>query len=232
MVKASQGFQVFVKPTGSLCNLGCQYCYYLEKEQLYSEETQLQMPPETLERYIIQHIEASPDDVITFSWHGGEPTLLGVDYFRKVVELQHRHQPPGQHITNGIQTNGTLLDKNWCRFLADAGFGVGLSLDGPKDLHDRYRLTKHRRPTHELAMRGYNLLRQHRIPMDILCVVHSHNVRFPIQVYTFFKQIGAQYLTFLPLVEHQPVADPGADRRSVTPDEWGTFLCNIFDMYS
>ena len=105
MVKASQGFQVFVKPTGSLCNLGYQYCYYLEKEQLYSEETQLQMSPETLERYIIQHIEASPDDVITFFWHGGEPTLLGLDYFRRIVEIQRRHKTTDKKIVNGIQTN-------------------------------------------------------------------------------------------------------------------------------
>ncbi len=229
MVKASREFQVFVKPIGSICNLDCHYCYYLEKEQRYEKGKSFRMPEEILEQYIVQHIEAFPGPTINFSWHGGEPTLLGVDYFRKVVELQHRHQPPGQHITNGIQTNGTLLDENWCRFLADAGFGVGLSLDGPEYLHDRYRLTKRQEPTHELAMRGYNLLQQHRIPMDILCVVHSHNVQFPIQVYTFFKQIGAQYLTFLPLVERQPVADLGADRRSVTPDDWGTFLCNIFD---
>jgi uncharacterized protein len=229
MVKASREFQVFVKPIGSICNLGCHYCYYLEKEKLYEKGASFRMPEEILEQYIVQHIEAFPGPTINFSWHGGEPTLLGVDYFRKVVELQRRHQPPGRHITNGIQTNGTLLDENWCRFLADAGFGVGLSLDGPANLHDRYRLTKRQEPTHELAMRGYKLLRQYRIPMDILCVVHSHNVQFPIQVYTFFKQIGAQYLTFLPLVERQPVADLGADRRSVTPDDWGIFLCNIFD---
>ena len=113
--------------------------------------------------------------------------------------------------------------------MAKEGFGVGLSLDGPQDLHDRYRVTKSRNPTHEQAMRGYNLLRRYRIPIDILCVVHSHNVQYPIQVYEFFKQIGAQYLTFLPLVELQPVAEFGVSRRSVEPDDWGTFLCNIFD---
>jgi uncharacterized protein len=152
-----------------------------------------------------------------------------VDYFRKVVELQRRHRSPGRRITNGIQTNGTLIDETWCRFLAKEGFGVGLSLDGPQDLHDRYRVTKSRDPTHTQAMRGYDLLRRYRIPMDILCVVHSHNVRYPARVYRFFKHIGARYLSFLPLVEQQSDAESGVSRRSVRPDDWGIFLCSIFD---
>ena len=229
MVKASREFQVFAKPVGSTCNLDCSYCYYLGKEQLYPKGQSFRMPEDILEEYIVQHIEAFPGPTINFSWHGGEPTLLGVDYFRKVVALQRRHQPSGRRITNGIQTNGTLIDEDWCRFLAKERFGVGLSLDGPRDLHDRYRVTKSQNPTHEQAMRGYNLLRRYRVPIDILCVVHSHNVQYPTRVYEFFKQIGAPYLSFLPLVELQPAAELGLSRRSVKPDDWGTFLCSIFD---
>ena len=121
MVKASREFQVFAKPGGSICNLDCHYCYYLKKEHLYPKGESFRMPDSILEKYIIQHIDASSDSVINFSWHGGEPTLLGLDYFRKIVELQRKHQPPNQRITNGIQTNGTLLDEDWCRFLAAEG---------------------------------------------------------------------------------------------------------------
>ena len=164
MTKVTREFQVFAKPVGSTCNLDCSYCYYLEKEQLYPKGQSFRMPEDILEEYIVQHIEAFPGPTINFSWHGGEPTVLGVDYFRKVVALQRRHQPSDQRITNGIQTNGTLIDEDWCRFLAKERFGVGLSLDGPRDLHDRYRVTKSQNPTHEQAMRGYNLLRRYRIP--------------------------------------------------------------------
>ena len=229
MVRASHGFQVFVKPIGSICNLDCHYCYYLEKEHLYPGSESFLMPDDILEEYISQHIEASPDPVIQFSWHGGEPTLLGLDYFRRIVELQRRHLPPGRHIANGIQTNGTLLDNDWCRFLAAEGFAVGLSLDGPQDMHDRYRLTRDGEPTHERAMRGYRFLQSHRVPTDILCVVNAHNVRYPLQVYRFFKMIDAQHITFLPMVEPQPDAGGGVDPLSVPSEAWGAFLCTIFD---
>ena len=229
MVKASQGFQVFVKPTGSLCNLGCQYCYYLEKEQLYSEETQLQMPPETLERYIIQHIEASPDDVITFSWHGGEPTLLGLDYFKRIVEIQRRHKPTDKTIVNGVQTNGTLIDDDWCLFFVKEGFAVGLSLDGPQEMHDKFRVTKDDKPTFDQTMRGYDLLQRHKIHTDILCVVNSHNVQYPLAVYRFFKQINARFITFLPCVDQDLSLELGVTDLSVSSDAWGEFLCTVFD---
>jgi len=229
MVRASRGFQVFVKPIGSACNLVCRYCYYLEKGSLYPAGESFRMPDEVLEEYISQHIEASPDPVIQFSWHGGEPTLLGLDYFCRIVEMQRRHRPPGRRIANGIQTNGTLLDDDWCRFLAAEGFAVGLSLDGPPELHDRHRLTRDGEPTHELAMRGYRLLQRHRVPTDILCVVNAHNVRYPLQVYRFFKQIDAQHITFLPMVKMQPDASGNVDPLSVPSEAWGAFLCSIFD---
>lgn len=229
MTKASREFQIFAKPFGSICNLDCQYCYYLKKEDLYPQGEVFRMPEDTLEKYIIQHIEASPAPVINFSWHGGEPTLLGLDYFRKIVALQRKHQPPNQRIANGMQTNGTLLNEEWCRFLAAEGFAVGLSLDGPQEMHDRYRLTKGKNPSHKQALHGYNLLRQHRIPCDILCVVHAQNVEYPTQVYRFFKEIKAQYIGFIPLVEPKLDEEGEVSNRTVPAEAWGHFLCIIFD---
>jgi uncharacterized protein len=234
MVKASHKFQIFAKPIGSICNLDCQYCYYLKKEYLYPKGEVFRMPDDILEEYIVQHISASIDPVIRFSWHGGEPTVLGLDYFRRIVALQRKHQPANQRIANGIQTNGTLLDEDWCRFLKTEDFAVGLSLDGPQKIHDRYRVTKDQKPTYQQAMRGYKLLRQHGIYCDILCVVNAYNVQYPIQVYRFFKQIEAQYISFLPLVKPQPdqasgKKEAGVSQRTVPPEAWGVFLCTIFD---
>jgi len=229
MPKASREFQVFAKPTGSVCNLDCHYCYYLKKEHLYPKGESFRMPDDVLEAYIAQHIEAFPGPVINFSWHGGEPTLLGISYFRKIVALQRKYQPTNRRVTNGVQTNGTLLNEDWCRFLATEDFSVGLSLDGPAELHDQFRVTKGQTPTHQLALRGYELLRQHRIPCDILCVVNAVNAQHPERVYRFFKQIKAAYIGFLPLVEPQPEAHAGVSTRSVPADAWGNFLCAIFD---
>jgi len=228
MAKASREFQVFAKPAGSVCNLRCSYCYYLKKENLFPNGKPFRMPDDILEQYIVGHIDASDATVISFSWHGGEPTVLGLDYFRKIVALQHMHKPAGRQIRNGIQTNGTLLDEDWCRFLSAEGFGVGLSLDGPEEFHDLYRVSSKQEPTHRQVMRGYALLQKHRIPFDILCVVHDRNVRDPAGVYRFFKQIGASYLGFLPLVEFQPDGR-GVSDRSVPAEVFGDFLCTIFD---
>jgi uncharacterized protein len=227
MVKASRDFQVFVKPVGALCNLDCVYCYYLEKEHIYPLGESFQMPYDVLEKYITQHIEASPEQIIRFSWHGGEPTLLGLEYFRKITSLQHKHKPPNKTITNGIQTNGTLLDDDWGLFFAQEGFAVGISIDGPKEMHDKYRFTKDHKPTHEQTIRGYKILQKHGVATDILCVINSHNVRYPLLVYRFFKQINAQYITFLPLVEREVNGE--VNPISVSPEEWGVFLCTVFD---
>ncbi|MBU2498775.1 MAG: anaerobic sulfatase maturase, partial [Proteobacteria bacterium] len=229
MDKASRGFQVFAKPAGPICNLRCHYCYYLEKERLYPMGESFRMPDDILEAYIIQHIDASPDEVIRFSWHGGEPTVLGLDYFRRIVALQRKHQPAHRQIANGIQTNGTLLDEDWCRFLASEGFAVGLSLDGPRQLHDLCRVTKDRKPSYQQTMRGYELLRQYQVSTDILCVVNAHNAKHPTEVYRFFKGIGAPYLTFLPLVEPQTDVEGGVSALTVRANAWGDFLCTIFD---
>ena len=229
MVRASHDFQVFVKPIGPLCNLGCSYCYYLPKEALYPDDSNFQMPNEVLEKYIKQHIEASPGPLISFSWHGGEPTLLGLDYFRKIVSLQHKYQPPNNSIFNGIQTNGTLLNDEWCRFFSREGFGVGLSLDGPRKIHDRYRVTKDQKSTFEQVMRGYRLLQKHHVNTEILCVVNAYNVQVPLQVYRFFKQINARYITFLPLVEKRSDTERSVSEISVSAEDWGKFLCSVFD---
>jgi uncharacterized protein len=229
MPKASRGFQVFAKPAGPTCNMRCQYCYYLKKERLYPTGESFRMPYDLLEEYIIQHIDASPDEVVRFSWHGGEPTLLGLDYFRTIVALQRKHQPSGRLIANGIQTNGTLLNEDWCAFLASEGFSVGLSLDGPQDLHDLCRVNRDGKSTYRQTMCGYELLRAHRVPTDILCVVNAHNVEHPVEVYRFFKQLEAPYLTFLPLVKRRKGAKGGVSALSVRAEAWGDFLCKVFD---
>lgn len=229
MTVASRGFQVFVKPAGAACNLACRYCYYLGKGPSGPESWPAGMPEDLLKDYIAQHIAASPDEIIRFSWHGGEPTVLGVDYFRKIVEIQRTHRPAGRTVVNGMQTNGTLLDEEWGRFLAAEGFSVGLSLDGPRELHDRYRLTRDGRSTFDGTMRGYELLRRQGVPTDVLCVVSANNVGHAAEVYGFFKEIGASYVTFLPLVEPRPDAPGGVSPDTVPAEAWGDFLCAVFD---
>lgn len=213
MAAVSRDVQVFVKPAGALCNMACRYCYYLDKRPLAPPGGLSRMPDNLLEQYIVQQIDASPSSVVTFSWHGGEPTVLGLDFFRRVVELQRRHRRPGRRIVNGIQTNGLLIDETWSRFFRDERFRVGLSLDGPADLHDPYRVTRSGEPTHAGAMRAFELLQRHGVACDILCVVHDRNVREPIRVYRFFRRLGARSLVFLPLVEPVDRGLPsGSDR--------------------
>ena len=229
MVQLSREFQVFAKPAGALCNLDCHYCYYLKKESLYPESKSFRMSDGLLEEYIVQQIAITPGREILFSWHGGEATILGLDYFRRIVELERKHCPTGKKISNSIQTNGVLLTEEWCRFFAEESFGVGLSLDGPRELHDAYRVTKGRSATHRQVMQSYRMLRQHKIPVDLLCVVHAQNVKHPLDVYGFFKEIGAQYLSFIPLVEPQPGSPGGVSERSVPAEAFGYFLSAIFD---
>lgn len=222
-------FQVFVKPAGPACNLGCSYCYYLGNNTLYEHGTRFSMPGDLLEIYIRQHIEASIGDPITFSWHGGEPLLAGTEFYRKAIALQHKHNKDGKKIINGIQTNGTLIDSVWCDFLAEEHFIVGLSLDGPENLHDLFRRAKDGGTTFSRVMRGYDQLVMSGIDPEILCVVNSENVNYPAEVFGFFRQLGAPYITFIPLVERQPENARGVSSRSVPADAFGTFLCEVFD---
>jgi uncharacterized protein len=229
MGQALREYQVMAKPVGALCNLDCTYCYYLEKKDFYPETDSFRMADDLLEEYIVQHIEASPRELIFFAWHGGEPTLLGIDYFKRIIELQRKHRPLGRQILNGIQTNGTLLDDDWCRFLGANGFQVGVSMDGPKDLHDCHRVTKRGEATHKQVLQAYRMLRKHRIEVDLLCVVNRRNVQHPAAVYRFFKEIGAKFLQFLPLVNRE---DGGVSAESVPADDYGKFLCAVFDEWT
>ena len=222
-------FQIFVKPVGAVCNLSCKYCYYLDKKNLYHDNDPFLMSDDILEIYIRQHIEATTDSIINFSWHGGEPLLAGIDFFRTVIRFQQKYQPAGSKIINGIQTNGTLLDMEWCDFLANEGFIVGISIDGPEDLHNKYRCTGDGRDTFQHTIKGYELLRKSGILPEVLCVVNADNVKYPVPVYDFFKNMGAKYITFLPLVE--PVSDPSkvVSDISVPAEEFGFFLSAVFD---
>jgi uncharacterized protein len=227
--KVSREFQIFAKPAGAGCNLDCEYCYYRDKRSLYPESASTRMSEDLLEEYVRQHIAAAPGPEVDFSWHGGEPTTLGVDFFRKAVALQRKHRPAGWRIRNGIQTNGVLLDDEWGRFLAAESFTVGLSLDGPAELHDAYRVTRGGQPTHRQAMRGYDILRRHGVPTDIVCVVHNRNVAYPLTVYRFFREIGCRYLGFLPVVEQASDTADGVSSHTPLADAYGTFLCKVFD---
>ncbi len=187
------------------------------------------MDSQVLEKYVIQHIEASTDKVIFFSWHGGEPLLAGTGFFRSLVELQKKHIPPGRKILNGIQTNGTLIDEEWCSFFSEENFIVGTSIDGPQNLHDNNRITHGGKPSFTRALRGFKLLQRFKIETEILCVVNSDNVNHPLETYRFFKELGARYVTFLPLVEQQTGSSDGVSAISVPARAFGEFLCSIFD---
>ncbi len=227
MKRVQEAFQVFVKPVGASCNLACQYCYYLEKDNLYPERAKSVMPDDLLESYIIQHISATSGTDIFFSWHGGEPTLAGLNYFQRIVELQQKHKPQNCRITNGLQTNGSLLDDEWCRFLSKENFVVGISLDGPEDLHDTYRQAPNGKSVFSKVLHAYELLKSHGIACEILCVVHAQNVAHPLRVYSFFKELKADFLTFIPLVEKN--SSGRISERSTPAKAFGDFLCTIFD---
>jgi uncharacterized protein len=187
------------------------------------------MDDELLETYIVQHIDASADPVIQFSWHGGEPTLYGLDGFRNIVAFQKQHCPKGRTILNGIQTNGLIIDAAWCRFLAEERFFVGLSLDGPAAFHDPYRLDPRGGATHYRVENSFRALSGCGVPTECLCVVHSGNVRYPLEIYDYFVRLGVPYLTFLPLVA--PFPNGRVSERTVPSDAWGEFLCAIFDRW-
>jgi len=243
MTNTGRPFHVLTKPVGPICNLDCKYCFYLEKENLYPGENQWRMSDAVLEQYIRQYIHSQPVAEINFAWQGGEPTLLGVDFFRKVVALQKKFAG-GKLVSNAIQSNGTLLDDEWCDFLAANHFLVGLSIDGPAAMHDAYRVDKRQQPTFGKVMQGLDLLKKHRVEFNTLTVVNHINSQAPLEVYRFLKSIGSQYLQFIPLVERKSkaegysLAEPPLPRDSssspvtdwsVDAKQYGTFLCAIFD---
>ncbi len=242
-------FHVMSKPIGPICNLDCHYCFYLEKEKLYKPGESWKMSDAVLDIYVRDYIQSQDTPELNFAWQGGEPTLLGVDFFQKVVDLQSRYAN-GKKIHNALQTNGTLLDDRWCAFLKQHEFLVGISIDGPRDLHDAYRVDKKQQPTFDRVFRGIKLLHTHKVEFNTLTVVNRKNSQRPLDVYRFLKSIGSGYIQFIPLVERaappQSLAPPMLDLATppvpgeaipdlpVTPwsveaHQYGQFLVEIFD---
>jgi uncharacterized protein len=241
--KLLTGFHVMAKPSGPICNLDCRYCFYLEKENLYPGKHTWEMADRVLESYIRQYIESQISPTITFAWQGGEPTLLGIEYFRKVVGLQSKYAH-GKSIENVLQTNGVLLNDHWAEFLKENRFLVGLSVDGPRELHDCYRVNKGGQATFEAVMAGIGYLKKHGVDFNTLTVVHRKNSYHPLDVYRFLREVGSGYMQFIPVVERiansagpdglhliSPNWEGPADvsEWSVEPLQFGKFLCAIFD---
>jgi uncharacterized protein len=222
-------FQVFVKPVGARCNLSCSYCYYLDKRYLSTGYSAGCMNHGVLELYIRQHIEASAGKEVIFSWHGGEPTLAGLDFYRKVVDIQKRYKPSGSVILNGIQTNATLLSEEWGKFLKEENFYAGVSLDGPESYHNLYRRDRHDNLTYQNVIKGLEIIRKYNIPFEILAVISDANVHAPLEVYHFLKKTGAAHITFLPLVEKGANGNQAVRSLNVRPFDFGRFLSDVFD---
>lgn len=225
------GFHVMAKPTGAICNLDCSYCFYLDKESLYPNG-RFRMADDVMTEYIRQIIEAHDTSEVTIAWQGGEPTLMGVDFFRRVIETAESFRRPGQRLLHTLQTNATLIDEEWANFLSAHDFLVGVSLDGPPAYHDTNRVDKRGRPTSARVLRGLRFLQERNVEHNILCTVNSSNVTHPLEVYRFLRDdCGERFFQFIPIVEHSPTfADPIAtSEQSVQPEQWGTFLISIFD---
>ena len=232
---------VMLKPAGAHCNLACKYCYYLEKNKLYPTAQRHLMSNEMLEQFTREYIEAQTMNQVLFTWHGGEPLLRSIDFYRKALSLQQKYAG-GRHIDNIIQTNGTLLTDEWCEFFAQNHWLVGISIDGPQPYHDHYRLTAAGKPSWQKVMQGIKLLKKHGVEWNAMAVVNAYNVNHPLEFYRFFKENGCQFLQFTPIVERQTRHEDGrtlaslADKdeislseASVAPEQWGYFLCAIFD---
>jgi uncharacterized protein len=226
-------FHVMLKPRGAICNLDCQYCYFLSKEMLYPG-SRFRMADELLEAYTHQYIEAQRVPEVTFAWQGGEPTLMGLDFFKRAVEYQHKYSKPGMRVSNALQTNGTLLDDEWCHFFRDNNFLIGLSLDGPRELHDAYRVDKGGKPTFDRVVKAARQMQQHKVEFNILTTVHAANAGHPLEVYRFLRdEVKTQFIQFIPIVERDNnTGFQEGDEvtvRSVTGKQYGDFLIAIFD---
>ena len=232
---------VMLKPAGAHCNLACKYCYYLEKNKLYPTAQRHLMSNEMLEQFTREYIEAQTMNQVLFTWHGGEPLLRSIDFYRKALSLQQKYAG-GRRIDNVIQTNGTLLTDEWCEFFAQNHWLVGISIDGPQPDHDHYRLTAAGKPSWKKVMQGIKLLKKHGVEWNAMAVVNAYNANHPLEFYRFFKENGCQFLQFTPIVERLTRHEDGrtlaslADKdeislseASVTPEQWGYFLCAIFD---
>jgi uncharacterized protein len=221
-------FHVMLKPRGAICNLDCAYCYYLAKEMLYPG-SRFRMASDLLEDYTRQYIEAQRVPEVTFAWQGGEPTLMGLDFFRLAIQFQEKYRRPGMHIQNTLQTNGTMLDDEWCSFFREHDFLIGLSLDGPRALHDAYRVDKGGKPTFDRVMEGMALLKKHGVEFNILTTLHAANVDHPIEVYRFLRdEVGTQFMQFIPIVELEQETGK-VTSRSITGRQYGNFMIAVFD---
>ena len=232
---------VMLKPAGSLCNLRCKYCYYLEKDKLYKQCKNHVISDELLEKFIKEYIEAQTTPQVLFTWHGGETLMRPISFYKRALELQ-RIYGRGLQIDNCIETNGSLLNDEWCQFFKENNFLVGVSIDGPQEFHDEYRRTATNKPTFVKVMNGINLLNKHGVEWNALAVVNDYNADYPLEFYRFFKQIGCKYIQFSPIVERvvkredgltlapgMQGGDTGLADFSITPEQWGNFLCTIFD---
>ena len=241
-------FQIMIKPFGPICNLGCRYCFYLEKKNLYKNASSFQMSPEILESFIRQYVASQDVPEVLFAWQGGEPTLLSIDFFRTVVSLQKKYAD-GKKISNSIQTNGTLLNDQWCEFLSDNDFLVGLSIDGPRELHDHYRKDKNGKPSFDAVMQGVSYLKKHDTRFNTITVLNDKNSLHPLETYRFLKEVGEGHMQFIPVVERKsdeaakslglefsaPSETVNANNLSpvtpwcVKPKDFGEFYVRIFD---
>ena len=226
-------FHLMAKPAGAVCNLHCAYCFFLRKSALYPDGP-ARMSDEVLESYLRQTIEAQQVPFVTIAWQGGEPTLMGLEFFRRALAIEQRYLRPGATVERTLQTNGMPLDAEWCEFLRGNNYLVGLSLDGPQDLHDAYRRDRAGKPTFTRVLAAARLMQEHGVEFNILCTVHARNGSHPLQVYRFFRdELGARFLQFIPIVERDNASGyQEGDRvtdRSVRPRQWGRFLIEIFD---
>lgn len=230
---APPAFHVMVKAGGAICNLDCSYCYFLSKELLYPG-SRFRMAYALLEDYTEQYIAAQRAPEVTFAWQGGEPTLLGLEFYQHALELQAKHRRPEMRIYNTFQTNGTLLDDAWCAFFREHEVLVGLSIDGPEPLHDAYRVNKGGAGTFKAVMRGLELLKKHGVAVNILTTLHAANAPYPLEVYRFLRdEVGAEFMQFIPIVERDNSTgfQEGAavTERSLTAAQYGVFLTKVFD---
>jgi uncharacterized protein len=244
----AQGIHVVAKPIGPVCNLNCEYCFYLEKQALFSPGEQYRMSDDVLSAFITNYITSQPTPLVEFVWQGGEPTLLGIDFFRRVIELQ-KHFTGAKTITNSLQTNGTLLTDEWCTFLRNHKFMVGISLDGPKEVHDRYRRDRKGKGSFDRVMHGLRLLQKHKVEYNVLACVARETAKQPLEVYRFFKDEGVEFIQFSAVVERMPdsssrhaglrLAGPASLNKeeeqtdvtpwSVIPEEYGDFLIAVYE---
>lgn len=247
--RSAAPFHLLIKPIGPICNLDCRYCFYLEKESLYPGTRNFRMSEDVLERLVESYIAAHPPGTaeLNFAWQGGEPTLMGIPFFLKALEVQQKYARPGMQITNALQTNGTLLNDDWARMLKEHGFLVGISIDGPSETHNLHRFDKGGKGSFDRVMRGLEALREHEVDFNTLTVLHHDNADDPCGLYDFLKGIGSTFLQFIPIVEHSAVleakaaqrslgstldvADTQVSVRSVEPAQFGAFMCAVFDCW-